>query len=92
MPTRLQPTCTESSGRWAASTALIAVWEATRGARLVNLVLGAALVLAPLAVDPPGEATANGLMSGGALVTAAPFGGRSRQAMGGGWRSVLGDG
>lgn len=76
-------------GPVAASAALIAVWEATRGARLVNLLLGAVLVLAPLAVDHPAEATVNGLISGVALMTAAPFGGPSRQTMGGGWRSVL---
>ena len=74
-------------GPVAASAALISVWEATRGARLVNLILGTVLILAPLAVGHPGDAAANGLTSGMALVAASPFGGRSRQSMGGGWRA-----
>jgi hypothetical protein len=77
-------------GPVAASAALVAVWEATRGARLVNVVLGVLLVLAPLLVAHPADAAVSGVVSGVALAAASPVGGRSRQSMAGGWRSLSG--
>ncbi len=75
-------------GPVAASAALVAVWEVTRGARLVNLILGALLVTAPLVIRHPADAALNGVVSGVALAAASPVGGRSRQKMAGGWRSL----
>lgn len=74
-------------GPVAASAAVIAVWGATRGVRLVNLPLGIALVLAPVIVDHPADAAAAAVVSGLALAGSAPFGGPLKNRMGGGWRS-----
>lgn len=75
-------------GPLAASAALIAIWEATRGVRLLNLVLAAGLLVAPLVAGHPPAATVNALACGAVLLGVTPFGGRSSQSMGGGWRSL----
>ncbi len=75
-------------GPVAASVAIIAVWDATRGVRLVNVLLGVVLTIAPLFVGHPAAAALNGTASGAALVAATPFGGAGSNPMAGGWQSL----
>lgn len=75
-------------GPLAASLALVASWQATRAVRLPNIVLGAALVVVPAVVDHPADAAAVGIAAGVVLAATAPFGGRHRSQLGGGWRAA----
>ncbi len=72
-------------GPLAASFALIAWWGATRAVRWPNVILAAALVLAPLAVDHDGAAGAIGVLAGVVLGAATPFAGAPSYRYGGGW-------
>jgi len=76
-------------GPIAASVGWISVWAVTRPIRWLNLPLGAALVLAPLALSYPGVAFANSIALGVALAAFAPVRGKPTARFGGGWSAVL---
>lgn len=75
-------------GPLAVSFAIIAIWEATRPARWVNLPLGAWLLLAPWLFDYSGTALANSLIVGILLIPLAFVEGEIKESFGGGWSSL----
>ena len=79
-------------GPLAACFATIAWWEATRGARWVNLPLGVWLLFAPwvLGYDDP-VAIGNDMLAGVVLGNLALVRGRVSNRYGGGWASLLPD-
>lgn len=76
-------------GPVAAAAAVIAVWEATRGVRWLNVAAGVWLILAPWLLDygllPLLHSTAAGFV----LMTFAVIPGRVEARLGGGWASLL---
>lgn len=80
------------AGPVAASFATIAIWEVLRGLRWVNVLIGAWLVVAPLALGFLTERA--GLISVAAGLLLAAFsasGGTTTGRYGGGWRSLIRD-
>ena len=78
------------------STAIVAIWPFLRAMRMVNAVLGAAMVLAPLVLRPfagyPAAATASAIVAGLAITALALVrGDLGEHRFGGGWRSVWRD-
>lgn len=71
-----------------ASIALVAMAEAVRGLRLVNLATGAWLVVAAFVLPYPSDGTLNAVAVGAAVAVAALPGGWTHQRYGGGWRSL----
>ena len=79
-------------GPVAASAAIIAMWEATRGLRRVNLLLGAWLIAAPWVLGHPDAAAWNSVLVGVATAAASLVRGRLTHRYAGGWAAVLGTG
>lgn len=67
----------------------IAVWNATRDLRWLNVPGALALVTAPLAGDHPTTATIVALITGVVLAGSAPFGGADNEQRDVGWRGLL---
>ena len=72
----------------AASFAAVALWEATRSLRWVNLALGLWLLAAPWALDSGWTALANSTVVGVLLMSLSLVRGRLRHRFGGGWASL----
>ena len=78
-------------GPIAASIALVAVFEATRGFRRVNYVVAALLIVLPWLLDYPTAALLNSVASGIALAILSAIRGRRSKEVGGGWRALIDD-
>jgi hypothetical protein len=75
-------------GPLAASASWIAVWSVTRGVRWLDLLFGAALLVAPLAFGYPTMAFVNSVIMGLALL-ALPFASSGAvSGYGGGWATL----
>lgn len=72
-------------GPLVATFACIAIWEATRGVRWMNLPLGVWAALAPLVLAAPALAIANSLACGVLIAALSTRGGAIEQRFGGGW-------
>jgi hypothetical protein len=68
--------------------ACIALWEATRAVRWVNLPLGLWLIAAPLVLGHPQAGAVNSVLCGIAIAVLSCLGGRAEQRFGGGWAAV----
>jgi hypothetical protein len=77
-------------GPLSASLACVAMWQVTRSLRWVNVVLGAWLVLAAIALGHDPVAGVNSLVSGLILCGVSCVRGKLTRRMGGGWRSLRG--
>lgn len=76
-------------GPLAATFAVIAIWEVTRGLRWINLALGLWLLAAPwLLGGYPADATANSMAAGALLAVLSLVRGELRKTYGGGWPAV----
>lgn len=71
-----------------ATFACIALWEAMRPVRWVNLPLGLWLIAAPLVLGHPQAAAVNSVICGIAIAALSCFGGAIQQRFGGGWSSL----
>ena len=71
-----------------ASLATIAMWEASRPLRWVNVVLGAWLLVAPWLLAYPPAARWNSLAAGAAVVGLSLVKGKRTHEFGGGWSSL----
>lgn len=78
-------------GPIAASIAIVAVFQATRGIRRANYLVGFALVAASLVVGGPLAAMINGVASGVAIGLLSTVEGRRTKQFGGGWRALVED-
>lgn len=76
-------------GPLAASFAIIAVGEATRDVRRVNLVLAAWLLVAPWVLGYPSDATVNATLAAILLGALSFVRGRVRERFGRGWRVLI---
>ena len=77
-------------GALAASLAIIAIWEVTRGLRWLNLLIGAWLLIAPWILGFGSEAIINSFVVGILMVILSTFRGSIRQQTGGGWAALFG--
>jgi hypothetical protein len=77
------------AGPIAATFAVVAVTEATRGARWGNLPLGLWMIVAPWILGVPSPAIVNGLIVGPCLVSLSAVRGRIEERFGGGWRVLI---
>lgn len=77
-------------GALAASFAIIAIWEVTRGLRWLNLLIGAWLLIAHWILGFGSEAVINSVVVGILMVIFSTFRGSIRQQMGGGWATLFG--
>jgi hypothetical protein len=68
--------------------ACIAIWEATRPLRWVNLPLGLWLIVAPLILGSPQAAAINSVLCGIAIAALSCFGGAVQQRFAGGWSAL----
>jgi hypothetical protein len=68
--------------------ACIAVWEATRPIRWVNLPLAVWLIAAPLVLGHPQAGAINSVLCGIAIATFSCLGGGVQARFGGGWSAV----
>lgn len=75
-------------GPIAASFAVIAMGEATRPMRHVNLVIGVLLLVTPWLFAYPGSATINSLIVGGAMIALSRVKGTVKERFDGGWSRV----
>ena len=75
-------------GPLVATFACIAIWEATRSMRWVNLPLGLWLIAAPWILGHPTNATVNNVICGMAVATFSCLGGEVAQRFGGGWSAL----
>lgn len=75
-------------GPVAASFAIIAMAEATRPVRHVNLVLGGWLLLAPWVLGYPTTPMINSMLVGAAMAVLSRVRGRVEESFGGGWTRV----
>ncbi len=75
-------------GPLAATAALIAVFQVTRGVRWVNLPLGAWLVVAPLVLGYGRTEFVHSALAGLALAGLSLVPGARDEAFGGGWRAL----
>jgi hypothetical protein len=73
-------------GPLVASFATVALWQATRAVRWVNVALGVWLMLAALVLPYPEVAAILVAVTGLAVAVLASRGGRISHAFGGGWR------
>ena len=76
------------AGPLIAALGFVAAWETTRGARWVNVVLGAWLIVAPWIVAGPARAMANSMAVGVAIVVLALVGSDVHGRFGGGWAAL----
>lgn len=77
-------------GPIAATFAVVAIWETTRGLRWVNLLLGIWLLIAPFALGyDETRALVNSLIVGAAMIVLSQLQGTIKQEFGGGWRALL---
>jgi hypothetical protein len=72
-------------GPLVATFACIALWEATRSARWVNLPLGLWIALAPWPLGAPAAGIVNGLVCGMAIAAISCRRGAMKHEFGGGW-------
>lgn len=75
-------------GPLVATFACIAIWEATRPVRWVNLPLGAWLVVAPLVLDHGWAPGVNSALCGLVIAGAALIQGEMKHQLGGGWPAL----
>jgi hypothetical protein len=75
-------------GPLVATFACIAIWEATRSVRWVNLPLGLWLIVAPLALGHPTSGQLNSVLCGIAIAGLSCVGGAVTQRFGGGWSAL----
>lgn len=75
-------------GPIAASLAVIAMGEATRPVRHVNLVIGLLLLIAPWVLGYATVPTLNSMLAGAAMLGLSRVRGRVKERFDGGWRSV----
>ena len=73
------------AGPLLAAFAFLAIFRITRGVRWVNLPIGAWLVVAPLLLRFPTDATVNSLVCGVLVLALAAVGGVDQSRYGGGW-------
>lgn len=78
-------------GPIAASIALIAVFEATRGIRRANYAVAVLLIALPWLLGYPMTALVNSSVSGAALAVLSRIRGRRTKEVGGGWRALFDD-
>jgi hypothetical protein len=71
-----------------ATFACVAIWEATRPLRWVNLLLGIWLVAAPWLIGSPTTATLNGVVVGIVVAALSLVRGRTTHSFGGGWTAL----
>jgi hypothetical protein len=72
-----------------ATLAVIAIAEANRGVRLVNMAPAAWLILAPLLFQYPLRTGVHSVLAGLAVGALSLMGGRIRHQFGGGWASLF---
>ena len=72
----------------AASFAIVAMGEATRPVRHVNLLIALLLILAPWVLGYPGSATINSTIVGIAMAALSRLGGAVNERFDGGWSRV----
>lgn len=72
-------------GPLVATFACIAIWEATRPLRWVNLPFGIWAAVAPFVLGGPSAAILNGIIFGALITLIATRGGAIEQRFGGGW-------
>ena len=75
-------------GPLVATFACIALWEATRSVRWVNLPLGLWLVAAPLLLGHSQAGAVNSVLCGIAIAVLSCVGGAVQQRFGGGWSAL----
>jgi hypothetical protein len=75
-------------GPLVATFACIAIWEATRSVRWVNLPLGLWLIVAPLALGHPTSGQLNSVLCGIAIAGLSCVGGAVTRRFGGGWSTL----
>ncbi len=76
-------------GPTVAAVAVIALTEATRSVRWLNLPLGMGLMAAPLMLNYPGEAALNSALCGFAIAALSIVRGKMSHQMGGGWAALF---
>lgn len=77
-------------GALAATFAIVAVWETTRGLRWINFANGIWLIASLLIFGYEGWAVVSILVSGVLLITFSLIRGGIKQQTGGGWRALWG--
>jgi hypothetical protein len=75
-------------GPLVATFACIAIWEATRPVRWVNLPLGLWTAVAPWILGHPAGALLNNVLCGIAIAGLSCLGGTITQRFGGGWAAI----
>lgn len=70
------------------SFAFIALWEATRGIRWLNVIAAEWLLLAPLFLAYTGTATFNSLACGFLILVLTPWVPPMKSRIGGGWSAI----
>jgi SPW repeat len=75
-------------GPIAASFAVVAMGEATRPVRHVNLLIGGLLLLAPWVLGYSGIATVNSMLAGAVMMALSRVRGRVKESFDGGWTYV----
>jgi hypothetical protein len=75
-------------GPLVATFACIAIWEATRPVRWLNLPLGLWLMIAPLALGHPPAGMLNSVLCGIAIAALSCVGSDVTQRFGGGWSAL----
>ena len=73
------------AGPLLAAFAFLAIFRITRGLRWVNLPIGAWLIVGPLLLGFPTDATVNSIVCGVLVVVLAPIGRVDQSRYGGGW-------
>jgi hypothetical protein len=76
------------AGPLIATFACVAVWEATRGVRWVNVLLGLWLLAAPWLLGYEQSALINSLACGALVVGLSLVHGTARHRLGGGWSAL----
>ena len=77
-------------GALSASFAVIAIWEATRGLRWVNMVVGCWLLVSVLLFEFQGGDVIAIVVSGVVLISMSLIRGAVTQQIGGGWLELIG--
>jgi hypothetical protein len=76
-------------GPIAASAAVVALSEAARALRWLEVAVGLMLVVAPAALDYPAIPSVNSVLAGVVLVTCGVVRGRMTTRIGGGWSAIV---
>lgn len=76
-------------GALAASFAVIAIWEVTRGLRWINFLIGVWLCVSVFVLGYSRDEVASGLIAGAVLVALSLFKGTVKNQMGGGWSELF---